>query len=38
MPSANTHRNLTPPEVARRFGVATVKVLTWIRIGRIGGA
>ena len=28
-------RNLTPPEVAKRYGVATTKVLLWIRTGEL---
>jgi hypothetical protein len=28
-------RNSTPPEVARRYGVATSKVINWIRTGEL---
>ena len=28
-------RNLTPPRVAKRFGVATAKVIGWIRTGEL---
>jgi hypothetical protein len=28
-------RNLTPPEIARRYGVATAKVVRWIRDGEL---
>lgn len=35
MAATAQRRNLTPPEVARRFGVATTKVLRWIRTGEL---
>lgn len=28
-------RNKTPPDVARRYGVATAKVIGWIRTGEL---
>jgi hypothetical protein len=28
-------RNQTPPEIARRYGVATSKVIDWIRSGEL---
>ena len=28
-------QNLTPPEMARRYGVATAKVIDWIRAGEL---
>jgi hypothetical protein len=28
-------RNFTPPEVAKQFGVATTKVIAWIRCGEL---
>lgn len=28
-------RNSTPPEVAHRYGVATAKVINWIRTGEL---
>ena len=28
-------RNLTPPAIARRYGVATAKVTDWIRTGEL---
>ncbi len=28
-------RNQTPPEIARRYGVATSKVIEWIRSGEL---
>lgn len=28
-------RNLTPPDVAKRYRVATAKVLRWIRLGEL---
>ena len=28
-------RNLTPPAIARRYGVATKKVIDWIRAGEM---
>jgi len=28
-------RNLTPPDIARRYGVATAKVIGWIRNGEL---
>lgn len=30
-----TRRHLTPPQVAEEFGVATAKVITWIRTGEL---
>jgi hypothetical protein len=31
----NERRNLTPPEIARRYGVATAKVVRWIHDGEL---
>jgi hypothetical protein len=35
MPAAAQRRNLTPPEIARRYGVANNKVLEWIHTGEL---
>jgi hypothetical protein len=33
--AAAARRNLTPPEIARRYGIATAKVIGWIRSGEL---
>ncbi len=33
--ATSVRRNFTPPEVAKRYGVATAKVLLWIRQGEL---
>ena len=35
MASASTRTKLTPPEVARRWGVSAEKVIAWIRSGEL---
>ena len=35
MVNQNVRRNMTPPEVADRYGVSTAKVLIWIRQGEL---
>jgi len=35
MATTAQRRNLTPPEIARRYGVATAKVIAWIRTGEL---
>jgi hypothetical protein len=35
MPAATHRRNLTPPDIARQYGVATSKVIAWIRQGEL---
>ena len=34
-PSASTRRKLTPPQLARLWGVDHAKILTWIRSGEL---
>lgn len=33
--AASRRRNFTPPEIAEEFGVATAKVIGWIRAGEL---
>lgn len=35
MAKLTVRRNMTPPEVADRYGVSTAKVLKWIRQGEL---
>ena len=35
MKTTPIRRNLTPPEIARQYGLATTKVLLWIRTGEL---
>jgi len=35
MPGTTRRRNLTPPEIAKLYGVSTAKVITWIRTGEL---
>ena len=35
MAATNGRRTLTPPDIAKRYGVATAKVINWIRTGEL---